>query len=457
MDQNPYNNTLKEFRNSSLYTVQLVNTPKKFKTIRNWLIGVFSLLFLSLFLPWQQNINGKGKVTPFAPEDRPQNVPSIIGGRIEKWKVVEGQFVKKGDTLVIISEVKEKFFDPELLDRTQKQIVNKEDGLKAKNRKILALEKQINALKNSVAIKLKMAKNKVLQAQFTVKAEKGNFDASKTNEELSRNQYERLNELYKKGLASLTEIQNRTNKMQEAKSKAIESENKYDKAENELINARIDLNFIEAEYLDKISKAESILEETAGELFESQAELIKLRIEYSNLLLRSGFYAIKAPQDGYLVQVLKAGIGETIKENENLATIVPANTKTAVEMTVRALDMPLLYKGCKVRIQFDGWPALVFSGWPSASVGTFGGVVAAIETSVSANGKFRLLVTEDPNEKPWPKQLSIGGGANGIALLKDVSIWYELWRNINGFPPDYYKLKEPSEKYKEKENDKKKK
>ncbi len=437
MDQNPYNNTLKELKGSNLYTVQLVNTPKKFKTIRNWLLGIFSLLFLCLFLPWQQNINGKGKVTPFAPEDRPQNVPSIIGGRIEKWKVVEGQFVKKGDTLVIISEVKEKFFDPELLVRTQKQIANKEDGLKAKNRKIVALEKQIDALKNSVAIKLKMAKNKVLQAQYGVKAEKANFDAAKTNEELSRNQFERLNELYKKGLASLTEIQNRTNKMQEAKSKAIESENKYDKAQNELINARIDLNFIEAEYLDKISKAESILEETAGELFESQAELIKLRIEYSNLQLRSGFYAIKAPQDGYLVQVLKAGIGETIKENENLATIVPANTKTAVEMTVRALDMPLLYKGCKVRIQFDGWPALVFSGWPSASVGTFGGVVQAIDRNADEKGNFRILVTQDPNDVPWPELIRAGGGVYGWAMLNSVPVWYELWRQFNAFPPNF--------------------
>lgn len=437
MDQNPYNNTLNEFKNSNLYTVQLVNTPKKFKTIRNWLIGIFSLVFLSLFLPWQQNINGKGKVTPFAPEDRPQNVPSIIGGRIEKWKVVEGQFVKKGDTLVIISEVKEKFFDPELLARTQKQIANKEEGLEAKNRKIIALEKQIDALKSSVAIKLKMAKNKILQAQFTVKGEKGNFDAAKTNEELSRNQFERLNELYKKGLASLTEIQNRTSKMQEAKSKAIECENKYDKAENELINARIDLNFIEAEYLDKISKAESILEETAGELFESQAELIKLRIEYSNLQLRSGFYAIKAPQDGYLVQVLKAGIGETIKENENLATIVPANTKTAVEMTVRALDMPLLYKGCKVRIQFDGWPALVFSGWPSSSVGTFGGLVQAIDRNADEKGNFRILVVQDPNDVPWPELIRAGGGVYGWAMLNSVPVWYELWRQFNAFPPDF--------------------
>ena len=27
-------------------------------------------------------------------------------------------------------------------------------------------------------------------------------------------------------------------------------------------------------------------------------------------------------------------------------------------------------------------------------------------------------------------------------MLKDVSIWYELWRNINGFPPEYYQAKD---------------
>ena len=390
-----------------------------------------------MFLPWQQNINGKGKVTPFAPEDRPQNIPSIIAGRIESWKVVEGQFVKKGDTLVIISEVKEKFFDPQLLIRTDGQINNKIEGLAAKNRKILALEKQIDALKSSVAIKLKMAKNKVLQSEFAVKAEKGNYDAAIVNETLAKNQFERLNELYKKGLASLTEIQNRTSKKQEAKSKMIEAENKYNKVENELINARIDLNFIEAEYIDKISKAESILEETAGELFENQADLIKLKIEYSNLKLRSGFYAIKAPQDGYLVKVTKAGIGEIIKENENIASIVPAYTKTAVEMTVRALDMPLIYKGCKVRIQFDGWPALVFSGWPSANVGTFGGLVQVIDKVADEKGNFRILVTQDPNDVPWPELIRAGGGVYGWAMLNRVPVWYELWRQFNAFPPDF--------------------
>jgi hypothetical protein len=53
-----------------------------------------------------------------------------------------------------------------------------------------------------------------------------------------------------------------------------------------------------------------------------------------------------------------------------------------------------------------------------------------------------VLVKEDAADKPWPRELKMGVGAQGIALLKDVPVWYELWRNINGFPPDYYKKEE---------------
>jgi len=56
------------------------------------------------------------------------------------------------------------------------------------------------------------------------------------------------------------------------------------------------------------------------------------------------------------------------------------------------------------------------------------------------------LVAEDVNDKPWPKLLRMGGGANGIALLKDVPIYYELWRNINGFPPEYYQVEKKEKK-----------
>jgi hypothetical protein len=45
---------------------------------------------------------------------------------------------------------------------------------------------------------------------------------------------------------------------------------------------------------------------------------------------------------------------------------------------------------------------------------------------------------EDSDEKRWPPQIKIGAGVQGIVILNDVPVWYELWRNINGFPPDYY-------------------
>ena len=149
-------------------------------------------------------------------------------------------------------------------------------------------------------------------------------------------------------------------------------------------------------------------------------------------------YIITAPQDGQIVQAKKSGIGEILKEGEQLMVIVPTKINYAVEMYVRPIDLPLINIGNKVRFMFDGFPAIVFSGWPEGSYGTFGGKVVAYENTISSNGKFRVLVAEDTTDQKWPTQLKIGSGAQGIALIKDVPIWYELWRNINGFPPDYY-------------------
>src|SRR5690606_21904894 len=121
-----------------------------------------------------------------------------------------------------------------------------------------------------------------------------------------------------------------------------------------------------------------------------------------------------------------------------LVQIVPDNVEHAVELYVRPVDLPLLSKGRRVRFMFDGFPAIVFSGWPQASYGMFDGEVMAIESNISNNGKFRILIKEVEQKKPWPRELTFGTGASAIILLKDVPIWYEIWRNINGFPQDYY-------------------
>lgn len=69
-------------------------------------------------------------------------------------------------------------------------------------------------------------------------------------------------------------------------------------------------------------------------------------------------------------------------------------------------------------------------------------MVAAVDNFTGPNNKYRVLVVEDPEEDPWPVALKIGSGADGIALLNDVPIWYEIWRQLNGFPADYYTQEE---------------
>jgi multidrug resistance efflux pump len=432
-----------------MYSRRLLSTPKRIYIIRKWMRGMLISLGLMLLLPWQQNIQGFGRVIPFRPQDRPQLVPSVIAGRIESWHVQEGQFVNKNDTLVIISEIKDKFFDPEILSRTDSQILNKVDAVSSKEQKIDALAKQIQALNAGLKFKLSQAQNKIEQARFKLEAERGDLEAARINYQLVSDQFDRLEKLFNQGLESLTNLQNRANKKQEAQAKLISAENKYNSAQNELRNTEIELNSIEADYLDKISKAESVLNETAADVFESQAEISKMRIEYSNLMMRSGFYIIRAPQDGYVVRAAKAGIGETIYEGDEIISIVPSDAKLAVEIYVKPMDLPLLYEGCPVRVQFDGWPALVFSGWPNASVGTFGGKVTVIDRVTSIEGKFRILVTPDPDDEPWPDLIRAGTGVYGWAMLNNVFLGYELWRLFNGFPPDMTKkIGELGEQYK---------
>jgi hypothetical protein len=202
------------------------------------------------------------------------------------------------------------------------------------------------------------------------------------------------------------------------------------------VNARIELQSLGAEYADKLAKSESDRRSATGYQFDTEGQIAKMRNELANLSIRAGFYFITAPQTGYVVRALKEGEGEIVKEGEDLVTLMPANPRLAAELYVKPMDVPLLRVGRRVRLQFDGWPALVFTGWPGSSFGTFGGVVQVID-NIDSQGQYRILVTHEPGTETWPAPLRVGSGVYGWALLDDVPVWYELWRQINGFPPNY--------------------
>jgi multidrug resistance efflux pump len=391
-----------------------------------------------LFLPWTQTIAGKGYLTTRNPEHRPQTIQSPIPGRIEKWYVQEGDYVSKGDTILFISEVKNEYFDPNLIERTGDQIKAKSMAVTSYQGKVKALNSQVGALNSERLLKLEQARNKLLQARLKVQSDSIDLEAAKTNISIAQRQYDRVVQLQNEGLKAVTDVEEKRLKLQETQAKLISQENKLLAAKNEILNATMEINRVQAEYTDKISKAQSDMFTAQSNQFDSEAQVTKLENEYSNYEIRSQMYYIRAPQSGFINKALQAGIGETFKEGDKLVGIMPSEYQLAVETFVAPIDLPLIHIGEKVRIQFDGWPAIVFSGWPNVSYGTYGGKVVAIETFISSNGKYRVLLAPDSEDHDWPKDIRVGSGANTIALLEDVPIWYELWRQLNGFPPNYY-------------------
>ncbi|UII29821.1 HlyD family secretion protein [Fulvivirga ulvae] len=441
----------KRVNEDELYTLKTLKTPDAGKVLAKWLLGFMVIFIICLFLPWQQNIRGEGKVTALTPQNRPQTVESAIAGRIKEWKVMEGEYVKQGDTILTLSEIKDKYFDPDLLKRLEEQRTAKGNALEAKRDKAEALRDQLAALREALDVKLNQARNKYLQARLKLTSDSVDFQAEKVRYANFENQYERNKVLYEAGNIALTKFQDIESKLQESKMKLVSAENKFLQSKAEVINAKINIAGVNAEYGDKINKAESDRNATLSQVYEAEAELSKLKNEIANMQIRSQQYHLQAPQSGYIVQALKAGIGETIKEGEPVVSVIPESLDKAVELYVKAMDVPLISTGRKVRIEFDGWPALQFSGWPSVSVGSFGGIVKIIDRVNTKNGKFRILITPDPDDEEWPEQVRLGSGAKGWIMLDDVPLWYEIWRQLNGFPPSLYESQTESE---EKKNEK---
>ena len=414
----------------------------------NYFLMVFALIgLITLFLPWTQNIAGAGQVTTLTPDKRPQTIQSQIPGRIEEWFIREGDFVKKGDTILRISEIKSDYFDAQLAERTNEQKKAKASSEKAYEEKVSALQRQISALKKEQELQLEQAENKLLQAGLKVQSDSIDWEAAKTNSKIAQRQYDREVTLQKEGLKAVKDVETKRLKLQETQAKLISQENQYLVSKNNIINAKIERTRVSTEFADKISKAQSDMFTAQSNQFSTQAEVTKLENSYVNYKKRKELLYLTAPQDGFVNKAIKGGIGETFKEGEALLRIMPSNYDLAVETFVKPIDLPLIHIGEKVRVQFDGWPAIVFSGWPNVSYGTYGAKVVAVENFISDNGKYRVLLAPDLDDYKWPDAIRIGSGAKTIALLDDVPIWFELWRQLNGFPPNYYQpLQTPNKK-----------
>jgi multidrug resistance efflux pump len=419
---------------NSIYSVDIESR------IKNIFWGLFFVLVFILFVPWTQNINTSGIVTTQFQEQRPQQINSIIPGKIIKWWVKEGDFVQKGDTIVELADTKDDYLDPRLIERTNDQLIAKKQKVDFYDSKITNIKGQIVAIEEGFKLKESAIRNKIQQLERKILIDSAELSAAKIDLEVGTNQYNRAGKMLNDGIISLVDYERRTQSFNKAKAGFQEKQQKFLNTKQDVLIARIELNTLKQDVNDKLFKLKGDIANSNTEKSTVIAEVAKNENELSNYRIRGGQKWLVAPQTGQIIKAKKAGINEIVKEGEMIVEIVPNSFKYAVELFVKPMDLALINKGQDVRLQFDGYPAIVFSGWPNSSYGTFAGKISAIETNRNENGQFRVLIIPDMSVKNWPSNLKIGTGAQGFALLNDVPIWYELWRQLNGFPPDFYTL-----------------
>jgi membrane fusion protein, adhesin transport system len=404
-----------------LESVRLLARPASFRTLGRWMLAMAALLLVVLFLPWQQNVQALGEVTALRPDQRPQQAVATVGGRVVEWFVEEGEVVSAGDPIVALAEVKETYLDPRALDRTGQQLRQKRLAVASKADKAEALARQGAALDSAWVFAIQKADNRIAQLTATLAA-------AQLEDSLATVQLERARALFAEGLRSQAELEAARQRAQRASALATEQE-------AALGTARAERNGVDADYREKIAKVQGDRSATLAEVAEGESDVAKLAMGLDNLAERQGLLVVRAPRDGIVVRALRGSTGEIVKDGEAVATVQPSAPQLAVALQVSARDVPLMRIGDKVRIEFEGWPAVQFSGWPSVAVGTFGGEVAVIDQFALPNGTYRVLVSADSTEEPWPTELRLGSGARGWALLREVRVWFEIWRLVNGFPP----------------------
>lgn len=159
--------------------------------------------------------------------------------------------------------------------------------------------------------------------------------------------------------------------------------------------------------------------------------------QVSMTLSRQATMTKVAPMDGTILRLFNGGVSTFVKAGDVLGQFMPANAERTVKVIINGLDAPLVKPGAKARLQFEGWPVFQFSGWPGTAVGTFGGVVTYIEPVADATGAFQVWIEPDEQQMPWPEQnyARLGSRVRAWILLEEVRLGYELWRQLNNFPP----------------------
>lgn len=395
-----------------------------------WILALMlaAIIIALALVPWQQAVTASGQVVAFDPVQRRQFVEAPIDGRIVRWAVVEGSRVRQSDVLLEISDN-----DPALVDRMKMEREATEGVRQAALRKAESLRLKVDGLELTRDRAVAVAQSRVMVAEDGIVAAARALEASEAAERTANLNLDRQMLLNQRGLSSRRNLELAQLRHDQTAAAVNQARADLNAARNSRIAAEAEQERAAADGQAKVDDATASLQQALSDERKAVGELTKIDVR----LARQATQLVRAPIDGAVLRVLTRQGAEMVKAGDVLLELVPVSGHNVVELWVDGNDAPLVSPGRKVRIQFEGWPALQFIGWPSIAVGTFGGEVLVVDASDNGRGEFRALVQPDPDSPSWPEQryLRQGVRANGWILLDRVTLGFEIWRQFNGFPP----------------------
>lgn len=422
--------TVAEPARERLPALKLVQSSRTAWRLSNLLLVLLVLsVFAMVFAPWQQSARGTGKAVAYVPQERQQTVTSPVKGIARRLGegLVEGAKVKRGDFIVEIEPTA-----ANLVEQLKENIKDLDSKLATAVTKAEVYEQNV--------VDFEAAKKAAVQAaDELIEAAKAKWDAKQrlvpayeAKELQARLNYERQKTLLEKGVRSQKEVEKLLKDWDVAVAELESTQLDVQAAQEEWEAKKSERIQKEREAQTKVDYARAMKQDALGQAAAGRKEKREVEIKLAEL----DRLTIYAPRDGTLFRLNIFERGQMLKEGDELFTIVPDTTERAVELWVAGNDTPLIRAGDHVRLQFEGWPAVQFAGWPSVAVGTFGGEVMTIDATDDGTGKFRILVQPD-GKLDWPSEryLRQGVRANGWVMLNRVTLGYEIWRQLNGFPP----------------------
>lgn len=459
------------YSEAALPSLKLARSSRLARTIGKALFWFLVLgTFIVALAPWQQSVKGTGNVIAYAPRERQQTIETPIKGRIVRLgdKIYENAHVRKGDLIAEIADIDTGYLVrlEGQLSASRRQVEAAEALLEANKRNMEAAKTIVGSVESQVTayglVKeqvIAAADAMVASAQNKIEAEEQQLVEHEAAFAQVQADYERQKTLYEEKIASQLKFQEAQRKLKEGQAKVEKSKAYVRAAKNDLLSkqserqakeqkAQVDIDYATATLKKAgadVAKSESDVAKAQSDLTKSQKELL----ETETKVARQRSQSLHAPFDGFLTRITANQGTKILKEGDPICVIVPDTADRAVQVWLDGNDASLVQSGRHVRLQFEGWPAVQFAGWPSVAVGTFGGEVISIDATDDGKGKFRILVLPDESRHNWPNErfLRQGVRANGWVLLDQVPLWYEIWRNMNGFPP-VVSTEEPKDKAK---------